>query len=125
MKKFLVSMATLSIVGVSACGSIGGSDNCPFNVSSFTNGANAKVPNSVWSCTNSDGRVYTIGFYDDKTGISSVIGVFTWSETGCQTVDVVASNGTTNITEATGSRASGIVTFIENSTITTACTISD
>lgn len=87
-------------------------DACAFNINDFTNGANALDATTEWSCSASDGQLFTMSFFDDETGFSSsTAGFFTWSQVGCQPITVVAVDATSHIANPTGSIASGVGTF--------------
>jgi len=128
MKKILVVLMVLSVAAF-ACGGGGGtSETCAFDVNDFTNGANATAATSVWNClTSGVSGSYTFAFYNDGAGYSSAVGAFTWEEVGCREVDVVAYNGTNQITDIEGSVASSIGTFTQHhpdgTTSTSSCTI--
>jgi len=127
MKRALLICAVVLTLGVSACGSSGGSETCDFDISDFTNGASAADTTSIWNCQSSSGQEYTFAFYDDGTGVSSALGAFTWSDAGCRAVDVVAANGTNQVRDIEGSIASGIGTFRQigpsGTEVTASCTL--
>ena len=112
LKKWSWMIAAFALLlGLSACGGGGGSETCDFEIDSFTNGADVESATSMWNCQSSSGSEYTFAFYDDGTGVSSALGAFTWSDAGCQSVDIAAYNGTNQIRDIEGSRISGIGTF--------------
>lgn len=128
MNRSIALIACVIFLLGNSCGSSSGSESCSLDINDFTNGANAAAAVSVWSCRSSGASSsYTFAFYDDGTGYGSTLGAFTWSETGCQQVDVAAYNGTNQIRDIEGSIASGIGTFRQiqpNGTESTAsCTL--
>lgn len=120
---FCCVISSLSLV---ACGGGGTGDSCTFDISDFTNGANASVTQNVWNCASSNSS-YTFAFYGDGAGYSSALGAFTWDEVGCRAVDIVAANGTNQIRAIEGSIASGIGTFTQTTPggteLTASCTL--
>ncbi len=126
MKKVIMLATLLIVAGLSACGGGGSDEPCSFDISDFTNGANATVTTSVWNCTSSASS-YTFAFYNDGTGYSSALGGFTWEEVGCQQVDITDADGIDQIRNLEGSIASGIGTFTQTrpdgSELTTSCTL--
>ena len=108
MKRVITAIVILMLVG---CGGSGGG-TCDFDLSSFTNGANASSTDSYWSC-NSEGFTWAFVFYDDGTGMDNTEGAFTWVESGCATVQIDNAFSSYTISDISGSIASGIATFTQ------------
>ena len=83
----LILVAFLAVVGCGGSGG-GGDGGCDFDILTLANGPNALQADSLWSCTNTADDVYEISVFEDGTGISSAVGVFTWVQTGCRSIEL-------------------------------------
>ncbi len=131
MKKLVVICALMTIfIGCGGGGNVSTDDNnSSFDASDFTNGTSSVNSTSQWNCSLSGASTSSVilSFYDDGTGASSSIGVFTWEVVGDQAVDIDAYNGTNQIRDIAGSTSSGIATFRQvtpsGGIITASCTL--
>lgn len=121
MLPFVIALLLLSFPG---CG--GGSSECAFDPDDFTNGTSSETQGSQWNCTSS-GSSFSFVLFDDGTGVSSALGSFTWTESACRSVDVVASGSTYLIRDLEGSIADGTGSFRQTnpngSQLTATCTL--
>ncbi len=88
--------------------------SCNFSFSSVSNGANAKLANSYWSCHETNGNAsgnYNLVFFDDGAGALSSLGAFTWRETACAQAEATTTEGKIEIKNITGSTSIAVITF--------------
>jgi len=83
----LVLSVFLGLGSIGGCGG-GGGDGCDFNILSLANGPNALQADSLWDCENTLDEMYEFSIFADGTGASTGIGVFTWEQTGCRSIEL-------------------------------------
>jgi hypothetical protein len=89
VKMFFVGLLFIGLAffNIGGCGG-GGGDGCDFNILSLANGPNALQADSLWDCENTLDEMYEFSIFTDGTGASTGIGVFTWEQTGCRSIEL-------------------------------------
>ena len=116
----IVAVVLLSLGLIGGCGGGGGGDDaCDFVLSAFFNGANANQATSLWDCVGSSpGEIVDdIEFqaFEDGTGFSTGVGVFTFQQTGCRSLNFQSGAGNATVSNIQGSINSGFLTFFQSS----------
>ena len=110
MRQVLVFIL-LTVLVVTGCG--GGDDNCDFEFSSFLNGQDERSQTSEWDCVTEENHIFSFAAFEDGTGFSTDVGVFTYQQTGCRRAAFQSEFGSGDIVDIQGSRASGVLTFTQ------------
>jgi len=120
-KGFMRLTLILLLLLFSSCGGASGEDligldaseqNCNFHMADFLNGNNAQDASTYWDCR-AGNQVGVGGWFRDGTGVSDGV-AFTWSQTGCDSIDYVGTVAG-EVTNMRGSINSGIFTYTQRS----------
>ena len=110
----IVAVVLLSLGLIGGCGGGGGGgDACDFSINEVTNGADLFNAFSLWACTNDLDENFNFSVFDNGTGLSDGIGIFTWMRTGCRSASVDGELASGDITNMEGSIFIGRLTFDE------------
>ena len=116
----IVAVVLLSLGLIGGCGGSGGGEGCDFDFDAFLNGVNANQATSQWDCVGSKpGEIvpdFVFQAFEDGTGFStSDVGIFTFQQTGCRSLNYQSGAGNATISNIQGSIDSGVLTFFQTS----------
>jgi len=111
----IVSVVLLSFFIIGSCGGSGGGEGCDFDFDAFLNGANAQVADSQWDCVDNFDELFSFQIFEDGTGFSTGVGVFTYQQTGCRSLNFQSAPGNATVSNIQGSIDSGFLTFFQTS----------
>ena len=106
----VIGLVLIAFMVIGGCGGGSGGEDCDFDFNSFLNGPNAQSIESQWLCASNAGEFIFVAF-EDGTGESTGIGVFTYQQTGCRRAEFQSGVANGEIFDLEGSVLSGILTF--------------
>ena len=110
----IVAVVLLSLGLIGGCGGGGGGgEDCDFSINEITNGTDSFNAFSLWACINELDEEFNFSVFDNGTGFSDGIGIFTWMRTGCRSASVDGELASGDITNIEGSIFIGLLTFDE------------
>jgi len=111
--KIITLVSLLAFMIIVGCGSSNGNGGCDFDLNGISNGSNAQSANSEWACESSTGELFIFQAFDNGTGFSTGLGIFTIQQSGCRSIDFQSSMGNGEIFNINGSTSSGTLTFTQ------------